>query len=355
VGRPVFGLVGALAAIPRRIAARDAGRHGSILHRGTTRRTTHAVFGRRLLDRLDDAAIAARAEAERAAGRTLLSENGFLRRIGALGAGPGGDLARAALLQQSQLAPETFDLLALFDAFEHDAEPYALRDVILARKYAGLIAGGADWGAIVRSIHRSGPAVSLTAKSLKVGAARAIYAESGDALAELDGQLLLGLPAAEDDAEDLFAAAEAAEAAGAAAAAARLYARCLALDPTDAVAAFNRGNCLRASGQRDEAEREMLRAVRQDPTLVEAWFNLADLLAERGRHDAARRHLARAIEEDPDYANAAFNLAALAFDAGDHATAARCWRRYVELDPGSAWARKAERGLRYLATAGRTG
>ena len=54
---PVFGLVGALAAVPRRIAARDAARRGMILHRGTTRRTTHTVFGRGLLDRLDDAAI----------------------------------------------------------------------------------------------------------------------------------------------------------------------------------------------------------------------------------------------------------------------------------------------------------
>ena len=43
--------------------------------------------------------------------------------------------------------------------------------------------------------------------------------------------------------------AEAAEAAGRHAEAAALYGRCLALDPGDSVAAFNRANCLRADGR----------------------------------------------------------------------------------------------------------
>ena len=40
----------------------------------------------------------------------------------------------------------TLDLLSLFDAFEHDAEPYSFRDLILARKYAALLAGGRQLG-----------------------------------------------------------------------------------------------------------------------------------------------------------------------------------------------------------------
>ena len=353
---PVFGLIGALAAVPRRIAARDAAHAGYVLHRGTTRQTTHAVFGRRLLDRLEDAGIAARLADERAAGREVLSEDGFLRRLRVHEVDVARDLTRAALGEQSGLVANDLDLLALFDAFEHDGEPFSFRDLILARKYAGLIAGGATWGTIVRSIHRKGPAVSLTAKSLKVGGPGAIYAEAGDALCELDGQLLFGFAEAEVDAEDLFYAAEDAEAQGAHVEAAGLYAHCLALDPTDAIAAYNRANCLHAIGRAHEAEADLLRALQHDPALVEAWFNLAVLTAERDEPAAARRHLRRAVAEDAGYADAVFNLAALAFDAGDHDEAARCWTRYLELDTGSEWARRARRGLSYLsarrATAG---
>ena len=347
----VFGLVGALAAAPRRIAARDAARQGMVLRRGTTRQTTHAVFGRRLLLRLDDAAIAERLAGERQAGRQVLSENGFLRRIGALDTAEPGELGREALASRAGLPLQDLDLLALFDAFEHDAAPFSLRDLILARKYAGLIAAGATWGGIARAVHRSGETASITARTLKLGDGRAIYADAGGRLAELDGQLLLGLAAPPLDADDLFDAAEDAEARGAWDEAAGLYARCLWLDPTDAVAAYNRGNCLAAAGRPLEAEGAFLGAVRQDPSLVEAWFNLAGLLGERGEAASARRSLERAIAEDPDYADAVFNLGALAFEAGDHGTAERCWRRYLELDPGSDWARRAERGLRYIASA----
>ena len=345
----VFGLIGALAAVPRRIAARDAARAGYVLHRGTTRRTTHAVFGRRLLERLDDAAIAARLTEERRAGRKVLSESDFLHKLGSQHPGASGDLSRNALLAQSDISPDVLDLLTLFDAFESSGEPYALRDLILARQYAGLIAGGAGWGTIARSVHRCGSVTWLTARSLRVGGPGAIYADAGERLAELDGQLLFGFAEAPEDPEDLFAAAEAAEEAGDACAAADLYARCLALDPTDAIAAFNRANCLRAADRPEEAEREFIRAIRHDPTLVEAWFNLAGLVAEQGRQGTARRHLERAVAEDPDYADAIFNLAALAFDAGDVETAARCWRRYLELDAASEWARRARRGLSYLS------
>ena len=100
--------------------------------------------------------------------------------------------------------------------------------------------------------------------------------------------------------------------------AAALYGRCLAIDPGDAVAAFNRANCLRAAGREAEAEAELARALKLDPGFVEAWFNLAGAGA---RHAGARRrrarHLQPAIALDPDYADAVFNLATLEFDAGD--------------------------------------
>jgi tetratricopeptide (TPR) repeat protein len=344
-----FGLIGALAAYPRRHLARAVEAAGGRLQRGTSRRTTHAVFGRSLLHRADEAEIAGRAAAERQAGRRLLGENALLLALGLLPAPEPAQLSRSALVEQSGLGGADLDLLALFDAFEHAAEPFSFRDLILARKYAGLIAGGAGWSAIARSVHRAGSPVSLTARSLQVGGGRTIRARVGDRLSELDGQMLLDLGPEPEEADALFAAAEAAEESGDQAQAAALYARCLALDPGDAIAAFNRANCLAGVGRAAEAEADYQRALRRDPQFVEAWFNLACLVSGQGRAAAARRHLERAIAVDPDYADAVYNLAAHAFDAGDLDTARRWWTRYLELDSGSDWARTAARGLKLIA------
>jgi tetratricopeptide (TPR) repeat protein len=348
--RATFGLVGALSALPRRLAARAAEAHGCRLQRGTTRATTHVAFGRSLLAR-PDPEIARSVDGMLAGSLPCLSENGLMRRIGVVPEAPGGDLGRLRLAEQSGLGLRDLDRLALFDAFEHDCEPFSFRDLILARKYAGLIAGGAAWTDIARSIHRSGPAVSLTAKSLQIGACgRTVYARDRDGLSELDGQFVLGLGAAgEDDPETLFAAAEAAEHEGRHDNAERLYARCLGLDPGDAVAAYNRANCLRDAGRAAEARAEYARALKLEPDFVEAWFNLGCLATAEGNAATARRHLERAVACDPDYADAVFNLAGLAFEAEDLDVAGHWWRRYLELDPDSEWGGRAARGLQFLA------
>lgn len=345
---PTFGLLGALAAFPRRIAARAVERIGGRLQRGVTRQTTHIVVGRRMLASSEQA-VAQTLAAHRDAGRRLLSENAFLRCLGLLDEPCPGELGTRTLMERSRLAAHDLDLLAAFDAFEHDGPPWSFRDLTLAKKYAGLIAAGAGWSAIARSIHRAGPAVSLTATALEVGTGPAIYMRDGDALSELDGQLLLDHLDADGDAEAVFADAEAAEEAGRHAEAADLYRRCLGLDPNDAIAAFNRANCLRALGRHAEAEGEYCRALKRDPAFVEAWFNLAGLTAERGRPETARRHLGQAIACDPDYADAIFNLARLDFELGDMDGAGRGWRRYLELDATSDWARAARRGLQLIA------
>ncbi len=343
-----FGIVGALDAFPRRLAAREVERLGGTLRRGVGRATTDVVIGRRWLAAGTVAGIAARIAAERAAGRRVLSEGSFRRMIGAGRAAPEGGIARAALVEGSGLDGATLDLLALADAFERGEEPFTFRDAILAKKYAGLIAGGADWLAIARSVHRAdgGPG-PLTAKALHAEEGR-VWLRGGDGLAELDGQLRMDLGPG-PDLDALFDAAETAEAAGEHAAAARLYGRCLDADPGDAVAAFNRGNCLRALGRLGPAAQDYVRAAKRDPGFVEAWFNLGTLMAEAGHAAAARRHYARAIAVDPGYGDAVFNLATLAFEAGDLATAGRWWARYLELDSESEWARTAERGVRYVA------
>ncbi|TGV12609.1 tetratricopeptide repeat protein [Mesorhizobium sp. M8A.F.Ca.ET.173.01.1.1] len=358
VAGAVFGTIGALVAFPLRLAAREVERQHGHLRRGVTRRTTHVVFGRALLAKAGltkngDAEIERCVVAERAAGRMLLSENGFLRLLGLMKAPEASSLSRQSLIDQSRLSGADLDRLSLFDAFEHDGEPYSFRDLILARKYAGLIAGGATWGAIARSVHRSGPVASLTAKSLNVGSAfgrpDAIYLEGGQS--ELDGQLLFDLGAAtqgDDTLEDLFTEAEAAEEGGDHDGAAALYQRCLAIDPTDAIAAFNRANCLRGSGRAAEAAHDYARAIKLDPAFVEAWFNLAGLMSEQGRDASARRHLQKAIALDRTYADPVFNLARLEFDAGNLLEARRLWVRYLELDSQSEWAGVAAKGVQFV-------
>jgi len=354
----VFGTIGALAAFPLRLAAREVERQHGQLRRGITRRTTHVVFGRALLAKAGltkngDVGIERRVAVERAAGRTLISENGFLRLLGLMKAPAASSLSRQSLIEQSRLLGADLDLLSLFDAFEHDCEPYSFRDLILARKYAGLVAGGATWGAIARSVHRSGPVASLTAKSLNVGSQHgrpdAIYLEGGQS--ELDGQLLFDLGAAaqgDDTLEELFAEAEAAEEGGDHEGAAALYQRCLVIDPSDAIAAFNRANCLRAGGHAADAAHDYARAIKLDPAFVEAWFNLAGLMSEQGRDTSARRHLQKAIALDQSYADPVFNLARLEFDAGNLLEARRLWVRYLELDAESEWAGVAAKGVQFV-------
>lgn len=345
----VFGLVGGLVAFPRRLAAREVERQHGELQRGVTRRTSHVVFGRKLLAKSDSAGIEAGFARELAAGRAILSENGFLGILGLRSVPADSSLSRQSVLDQSKLDAHVFDMLALFDAFEHGSEPFSFRDLILARKYAGLLAGGTTWLPIARSVHRSGPVASLTALSLQVERGNTIYARSGELLSELDGQVLLPLDRDDDDDEldELFAKAEAAEDAGDHLAAADFYRRCLSIDPTDAVTLFNRGNCLREAKLRDEAHQAYLAAIKRDPRFAEAWFNLADLLAKEGNVDGARRHFLKAIALDGGYADPVFNLANLEFEAGNLGEARTWWSRYLELDDASEWARAAARGIQY--------
>ena len=340
-----FGIIGPLAAFPFRLAAKEARRRGAVLRRGAGRGTTHAVFGRKLLAS-DEVRIDRRVASARSTGAALISENGFLRLLGLAAAPENPALTRQSLLEQSGLDAHDLDMLALFDAFEHHAEPFSFRDLILARKYAGLIASGAGWLAIARSIHRSpGPVASLTALSLQVERQEAIYARRGDLLSELDGQMLLPIGEGGDDQiETLFALAEDAEEEGLLEEAAALYGRCLALDAADASAAFNRANCLAAIGRADAAKSAYLQALKLDPRFVEAWFNFAGLLKRQGDLDAARRHLATAIRLDRSYADAIYNLAALEFEVENLADARRWWSRYLELDQTSEWAQSARRG-----------
>ena len=340
-----YGVIGALQAFPLRLATRRVQALGGRLHRNITRGTTAAVLGRKLLASKTQANIEQAVSNAREKAVPLLSENGFLRLLRSLPPVPTANITRQSMLDQSRLDGDTLDLLALFDAFEHHAEPFSFRDVILARKYAGLVASGASWSAIARSVHQIGPVGSLTALTLQADGPARIVTRDAHSLAELDGQRLLPLPEVDEDAEDYFGAAEDAEAAQLFAEAATLYQHCATMDPTDAVAAFNFGNCLRALGHLPEAATAYITAIKRDPEFVEAWFNQGGVLRDMGRIQAAREHLGRAVAIDPSYADAIYNLAALEYDAHDLGAARQWWLRYLELDGTSDWARRARAGV----------
>ena len=131
--------------------------------------------------------------------------------------------------------------------------------------------------------------------------------------------------------------------------AAALYQRCLAIDPSDAVAAFNRANCLRAADQHAEAAHDYARAIKLDGSFVEAWFNLAGMMAEDGRVAIRRAAIcARRSRSTPTMPTPVFNLARLEFDAGNLVEARRLWVRYLELDDASGWAKTAARGIQFI-------
>ena len=342
-----LGIVGALNAFPQRLAARAVTARGARLHRGITRQTQRVVIGRKLIGK-SEAEIEAKLGALKLADVKLMSENAFLRWLHLLEAPERAEIGRRSMLEQSRLDEDVFDRLVLFDAFEHDSEPFSFRDLILAKKYAGLIAGGAGWLAVVRSVHHAGPVASLTAMSLHPEGPGKIYAGDAANKSELDGQRLLPLEPPDDDTEEYFALAEQAEDAKLYAEATVLYGRCLALDPSDSVASYNRANCFRALGEGDEAAAAYALAIKIDPGFVEAWFNFAALLRDEGKIAAARQHLQRAVAIDPGYADAVYNLASLEFDAGAFMAARAAWARYLELDADSDWARTATRGIAFI-------
>src|SRR5688572_22456883 len=125
-----YGVIGALQALPLRLATRRVQALGGRLHRNMTRGTTAVVLGRTLLARKTPDDIEQAVGKARANNVPLLSENGFLRLLRSLPPVPTATISRQSILDQSRLDSGIFDMLALFDAFEHPAEPFSFRDVI---------------------------------------------------------------------------------------------------------------------------------------------------------------------------------------------------------------------------------
>ncbi len=348
-----FAIVGALEAFPRRLAAREIKAKGGVLHRGISRQTKFVVFGRRLIETASGDRILRRIGEALRAGALPLSENGFLTLLGLSEPPPGPrEFSARQIVEQSGLDRELFERLVLFDAFESFEDPFSFRDLVAAKQYARLFTDGADWLDVARATakRRRAGVSGVSDIRLRRSGRSNVLIESGATVSELNGQLLLGIPAEDlDQAERLFEEAGAAEAAEDWRRAASLYRRCHEIEPQDPVVAFNLSHALLKSGDWKEAQLFLNKVLALDPRYAEAWYNLAAIARARKEFDAAKRHLRNAIAADPGYPDPLYNLALLEFDAGNHAKATELWEKYLTLDPDSAWGRKARYGLQLIA------
>ncbi len=347
-GRTVV-FVGRLLAVTRRQAERAVAAQGGQVRRGLTRRTDLLVVGRALaegapLEPLEDKL----ARADRL-GVTCLGEGAFLVAAGLARPAPAEarPLSLADLQKQTGLDAPVLRLLALFDVIAPQDGRCRFRDLIAAREVARLLKEGSALGDILRgaaALTRLCDAGLWGARLVRLGPG-GLGLRLGEAMAELDGQLLLPLGEGEPDLDALFEEAESAEAAGDLAAAERLYARCIAASPDDPTIQYNLANVLRGAGRLPEAELRYRLATQLDPRFAEAWYNLAHVLADRGRAAEAERCLEQAVAGDPGFGDALYNLAQLRFERDDFAGAMEAWERYLAGDRDSAWARRAKAGL----------
>jgi tetratricopeptide (TPR) repeat protein len=240
------------------------------------------------------------------------------------------------------------------------------RQAAAARSICGLLAGGVSPANLREAASRveailPGRESVLTQLTLLENTSRLALRRRDGRLMQLDGQLLLDLPADEqiadevlalpprsESVEDLFEEALAREDEERPREAAELYRRALEQEPDDPVLHFNLGNVLFASGNHSEAAERYQAAVRLDPSYAEAWNNLGNAYAELGRWTESIEALETALARSPGYPEAHFNLAETHFALGRSDAARRHWRQCLENHPSETIARTTLDRLRDL-------
>ena len=344
--------IGRFGAATQVEAARWVKDAGGKVRRGLSRTTDLAVIGRGAHTLLEAGRLQARVAGAEKLHIDVISENAFLRRLGRMQDQPPAERSISAqqIQAKSGLSADAAKLLALFDVVEHGRDGmFGFRDLVAAREVAGLLASGAGLAEVIASVYALGPGADDGNRLSQVKLVRAedgIVIRMGQGTADLDGQMLLALPATGDpSADDLFEGALSAEEDGHLDLAAGLYARCLGADRRDPSIAFNLANVLRDLGEMGQARLHYQIALDIDRRFVDARFNLAHLNENAGNLDAATTQLRAAIDSDPTYADAMFNLAGIHYRQGALTQAAECWQQYLEIDDHGEWAAKARQAL----------
>ena len=359
-------ILGGLQAMPRRLAGDELARRGAVLRRGLTRATDLVVVGQQARARLAGGHLQEYLERADELELPCISERSFLRVLDFLPASQAepAAISLAGLAGKAGLAPEIVRLLVLFDLIEAPDGRCSFRALITAREVARLLDEGVALAEILDSVGRIGRRADaggddhpLTRHKLICDAEGKVVVRCAEGLAELDGQIRLDLPKADNPSVDsLFEAAEEAELDRDWVTAEDLYRRCVRLDRDDPIAPFNLANVLREQGRMSEACCYLQLALSVDPNFAEAWYNLAGLVDRDGDRETARQYLLRAVAADPYYGDPMYNLAYWHFAAGRYAEAGQWWQRYLDLDPDSEWSRKARKGMalcrRHLQDAG---
>jgi tetratricopeptide (TPR) repeat protein len=348
----IVSLIVRFAAVPNHLVVAEVERHGGIVRRGLPPRTAIVAIGRRSLAQLADGRLQTKLARADLIGALCLSENAMLRALELVPAQPAGAgaLRLDELPDRTGLDAASVRVLVLYDVIQPCDGACTFRDLIAAREVARLLGEGVGLTEIVRSTDRLSRAgvddSPLARHKLVRDEGGRLARRVGDAYADLDGQLRLSLPHADNPSVDeVFDAAEEAEQAGDLASAAELYRRCVSMDPHDPIAPFNLANVLREQGEAGPAKLFLELALAIDPEFADAWYNLALLQETAGDKRAVQTSLERAIAADPDYADPLYNLAKLHFERGGFAEASRLWQRYLTLDPDSDWSRRARSGL----------
>ncbi|MGI9510336.1 MAG: tetratricopeptide repeat protein [Geminicoccaceae bacterium] len=356
----VVTIVGRLAAVSSEQATDAVASVGGIVRRGQPRHEGILVIGRLAFRQLDRGSLRRRIGAADAVGACCISETMFLETLGLAEAvsEAAGVIDLEHLPDKTGLDVETLRLLILFDIIRPRRNQCSFRDLVAAREAARLLGEGISLGDVIEGAHRItenrsergiGPAQQdqpLSRLRLVSDQYGQIVHQIGSALADLDGQLRLPLPDADNPSiDELFEAAEEAEWLGELPVATKLYQRCIRLDRKDPIAPFNLANVLRESDDIDGAVFHLRVALGLDPHFADAWYNLALIMDGKGEKPAAIEGFEQAIAADPSYADPIYNLAQLKFDDRDYQEAEKLWVRYLALDPDSEWSRRARYGL----------
>lgn len=346
-------ILGGLDAMPRRVAVDELARRGAVTRRGLTRATDVLVIGHQARVRLAGGRLQETLDKADRLGVAVISERTLLRGLGLLR--PASEPAAVSLVElerRSGLAPEIVRLLTLFDLIDTDGERCSFRALVTAREVGRLLDEGLGLISILESVGRIGTAGDdagdhpLARNKLICDADGKVAVRYAGGFAELDGQMRLPLPPADNPtADSLFEAAEEAEEVKDFATAEHFYRRCTQIDPDDPIGPFNLANVLREQDRISDAKCYLHQALAIDPNFAEAWYNLAGVVDGEGRRDLARTYLLRAVAADPWYGDPMYNLAYWHFVAGRFDEARDWWRRYLDLDPDSDWAKKARKGL----------